>query len=166
MNRYPWETAIVVWAISLGIIAGGCGGGRRGDIPPTVPVAGVVTLDGRPVDGAMVVFVPVDHRYGAYALTDSRGRFELQSSPEVKGAVPGKFRVQVTKVVAAQGGGQFMVQEDVEHALAAGGTVASSPQGDAKNVLPEKYSKPDTSGIEVTVPKEGLKDYEIKLTSS
>lgn len=149
----------------LGLAVGGCTSRGGGDIPPTAPVSGVVLLDGRPVDGAMVVFVPLDHRYGAYAVTDSSGRFTLQSSPDVSGAVPGRFQVQVTKVVAERGAAQFLVQEDVEHALKAGGSVGPAQQGETKNVLPEKYANPKTSGIEVTVPREGISNLEIKLTS-
>ncbi|MCS7238896.1 MAG: DUF4198 domain-containing protein [Thermoguttaceae bacterium] len=150
-----------------GLLAAGCGERAGGDIPPTAPVSGVVLLDGKPVDGAMVVFAPVEGgRYGAYAMTDSNGRFELKASEDVKGAVPGKYRVQVTKLVAEGGGSKFLVQEDLEHALKAGGAPQPGQEGQTKNVLPEKYASPETSGIEVTVPKEGITNLEIKLSSS
>lgn len=157
-----WGFPVILLA---GLLSVGCGK-TAGDIPPTAPVSGVVLLDGKPVDGAMVVFAPVGGgRYGAYAITDSAGRFELKASEDVKGAVPGKYRVQVTKLVREGAGSQFLVQEDLEHALKAGGASRPGQEGQTKNVLPQKYANPETSGIEVTVPQGGLSNLEIKLTS-
>jgi hypothetical protein len=144
----------------------GCSGGSGGNIPRTAPVSGVVLLDGKPVDGAQVVFVPTGSPgYGAYATTDSQGRFQLKSSEDVSGAVPGKYLVQVTKLVTRRGGSSFLVKEDAEHALQAAGGSRAPEEGETVNVLPEKYASSKTSGIEVTVPKEGLTDLKIELSS-
>ena len=151
---------------SLIVVVGCSRRGGAGNIPKTAPVSGIVTLDGKPVDGASVVFVPAQSPgWGAYAITDSSGRFVLKSSEEVSGAVPGKYFVQVTKLVSGSGETQFLVKEDIEHALAAGGKT-SDGGSDVKNVLPEKYSNAKTSGIEVTVPETGLENLEIRLSSS
>ncbi|MBC7351982.1 MAG: carboxypeptidase regulatory-like domain-containing protein [Thermogutta sp.] len=159
--------AIMLWFVSGLVISQGCGSRTRGNIPQTAPVSGIVTLDGQPVDGATVVFVPTGTpAYGAYAVTDSKGRFVLKSSETVSGAVPGKYFVQVTKLVTDTTGKQYVVAEDAEHAaLASGDTTPTGTGGITRNVLPEKYANPKTSGIEVTVPPEGLQDFEIKLSS-
>ncbi|MGB9689601.1 carboxypeptidase-like regulatory domain-containing protein [Thermogutta sp.] len=148
-------------------VSEGCGSRNRGNIPQTAPVSGTVTLDGQPVDGATVVFVPTGTpAYGAYAVTDAKGHFTLKSSETVSGAVPGKYLVQVTKLVTDSTKKQFVVAEDVEHAaLASGGSGPSTEVTATRNVLPEKYANPKTSGIEVTVPSEGLQNLEIKLAS-
>ncbi|MGQ9506137.1 MAG: hypothetical protein ACUVQG_14815 [Thermogutta sp.] len=157
---------IVFGCFLVSILFLGCKTRNRGNIPQTAPVSGIVTLDGKPVDGANVVFVPTSTPgYGAYGIADSSGRFVLKSSEAVTGAVPGKYLVQVTKLVPDTGGRQSVVAEDAEHeAEAAGGSPAGSVAG-TKNVLPEKYANPKTSGIEVVVPSEGLQNLEIKLTS-
>lgn len=159
--------AVLLCSVSGLVVSQGCGSRSRGNIPQTAPVSGTVTLDGQPVDGATVVFVPTGTpAYGAYAVTDSKGHFSLKSSETVSGAVPGKYLVQVTKLVTDTSGKQFVVAEDVEHAaLASGGSAPSTGVSATRNVLPEKYANPKTSGIEVTVPAEGLQNLEIKLSS-
>lgn len=165
MSQKIWPAAIVVSVVVVLSITVGCQKRSRGNIPKAVPVSGIVLLDGQPVDGAMVVFVPTQSPgYGAYAMTDGSGRFQLKSSDDVMGAVPGDYLVQVTKLVVDTGKPQLVVQEDVEHAQAAGGGGASPEPGASKNVLPEKYSNPKTSGIQITVPAAGLDNVEIKLS--
>ena len=84
------------------MLLAGCGGiasdqwteGR----PKTTPAAGVVTLAGRPVEGASVSFVPTDRNgTAAFALTDSEGKFQLSTFGEHDGAVPGPYTVTITK---------------------------------------------------------------------
>lgn len=165
MSQKNWQTIAFFGLLVLVSLVLGCQRRSRGNIPQTAPVSGVVLLDGQPVEGAMVVFVPTQSPgFGAYAMTDSSGRFQLKSSEDVSGAVPGNYLVQVTKLVTSTGGAQFVVQEDVEHAQAAGGSVSQEATV-TKNVLPEKYSNAKTSGIEVTVPASGLDNVEIKLSS-
>jgi len=147
------------------ILLAGCKTRDRGNIPQTAPVSGTVTLDGKPVDGATVVFVPTGTpAYGAYAITDSSGRFTLKSSETVTGAVPGGYLVQVTKLVPDTSGSVVVTPEEAEHEAQAKGS-SSTAGGGTKNALPEKYANPKTSGIEVTVPAEGIQNLEIKLTS-
>ena len=73
----------------------GCGG-----VKP-IPVSGNVTLDGKPVDSCGVVFIPVTE--GPHAIqelacgqTDMHGQFTL-STRKISGAMPGEYRVTVTK---------------------------------------------------------------------
>jgi hypothetical protein len=74
----------------------GCG-------PKPVPAGGVVTLDGAPVDGAMVTFV-ADQGGATYTgLTDSAGAFTLSSGGE-PGAMPGRYKVLVTRTAPMAGG--------------------------------------------------------------
>lgn len=70
----------------------GCGGRYAFD---TVPVQGVVTLDGRPLAGALVVFRPVNGRPSS-GTTDITGKYELQYMPAKPGALPGEHQVSIT----------------------------------------------------------------------
>ncbi len=70
----------------------GCGS----KFPETFPVTGTVTLDGKPVSGAAVVFTPDEGRQ-ATGTTDDAGRFELSTFELGDGALPGKHRVTVAK---------------------------------------------------------------------
>ena len=68
-----------------------------------VPVSGRVTLDGRPLVGAHVVFQPiatggeVNPGCGSYGITDADGRFTLRIvDSEQPGAYLGEHRVEIT----------------------------------------------------------------------
>jgi hypothetical protein len=71
----------------------GCGGPGY----ELVPVAGKVTLNGKPVPEAHVSFEPRAVGPGCYGKTDAQGRFTLQSVlDDEPGAVPGTHVVRIT----------------------------------------------------------------------
>ena len=77
--------------------AAGCGGKYT-----PVPVSGVVTLDGKPVEGATVYFYAVgDEKEGrpAHGTTDKNGEFRLSTLGHEDGALPRNYKVVVTKYV-------------------------------------------------------------------
>jgi hypothetical protein len=69
----------------------GCGGKDR-----PVPVEGVVTLDGKPIAGAAVVFTPEGRGRTASAETREDGSFRLTTFKDGDGAIPGNYKVLVT----------------------------------------------------------------------
>lgn len=66
--------------------------------PPVGQVTGVVTVDGVPVEGVLVTFVPESNDQGSStdSYTDVEGRYELRYAKNVMGAAPGVNTVQVT----------------------------------------------------------------------
>jgi hypothetical protein len=132
--------------------------------PATVVADGVVTLDGKPVDGASIILSPIEpSQHAASALTDSNGRFSLAAFPNKPGAVPGNYKVRVAKTIeVAAEPIKVDLGEDAAHA-------ATDEPGESvtwKNVLPEKYSNPETSEIFVEVPADGVSDLKIELTTN
>ena len=87
--------------IAAALVVAGCG--PKG--PDVQFVEGVVTLDGKPLDGAAVAFVPVDKAgISAAGKTDADGRFRLnatQGKKYGKGTVVGEYVVTVTKTLLA-----------------------------------------------------------------
>lgn len=96
------------------ILAAGCGSEAKG--PATVPVAGVVTMDGGPADLATVSFMPIDGTPGggAAAATDAAGAYVLRSARQEEGVlgrrvvmtegVPaGRYKVWVSRRLHADG---------------------------------------------------------------
>lgn len=80
----------------------GCAGSSGPVLPKTVPVKGVVTLDGKPLTNAMIVFIPTGSTtgIGSSGYTDKDGKFELQTasgSVKTPGAPPGDYRVVANK---------------------------------------------------------------------
>jgi hypothetical protein len=110
-----------------------------------LPVQGVVTLNGQPVEKANVLFMPAAGQpQAATGITDAAGKFSLTTfigPKEFAGALPGEYKIVVTKSNTT-------------------GAVADSSglsiDGMAANIqvewiVPEKYSKPDDSGLTANV---------------
>jgi hypothetical protein len=83
----------VVVAAALAL---GCG--RSGKL---APVSGSVTLDGKPLAGALVSFQPVASQgtvagIGSYGTTDAAGKYSLRTTDtDSTGAVLGNHRVEI-----------------------------------------------------------------------
>ncbi|HID21246.1 MAG TPA: hypothetical protein EYP14_02450 [Planctomycetaceae bacterium] len=95
------------------------------DGPKTVPVSGVVTMDGKPLANAMVRFIPESGGRPSIGITDQQGRYELDYTETQKGAVLGKHRVEISTFGVG-------AQEDEEYGGAAPGAT--------KETVPAKYN--------------------------
>jgi hypothetical protein len=105
------------------LVLGGCDKG-----PKMVPVSGIVTLNGKPLVGAGILFQPVSTELSNPATgdTDSEGRYHLRVRDK-KGAFVGAYKVCISKVEWREGS-----PKPIWHS-------------------PEKYSKPDESGLTADV---------------
>jgi hypothetical protein len=83
-------------------LCGGCGGGTA-DAPELAEVRGVVKLEGKPLEGATVTFMPTEGRPSA-GLTNAAGEYELMYTMEEPGAKLGKHTVTITTERARSGG--------------------------------------------------------------
>ncbi|RCS54199.1 hypothetical protein DTL42_03350 [Bremerella cremea] len=131
----------------LGILAvGGLGCGSQGNV---APVAGTITLDGAPLEGAAVSFQPIAtdkdsmtvSGMGSYGRTDAQGHYELKMiETDGEGASVGTHRVQVS--VAEEKGGDALTTDKV----------------------PARYRGAD-SELTFDVPTEGTKTANFDLTT-
>jgi hypothetical protein len=84
---------------SMGVLAlislVGCGGNPAG-YPATAPVTGTVTLDGVPLEGASITFSPARGRSSS-GTTDAEGKYELNYTGAIQGAMLGTHRVMISK---------------------------------------------------------------------
>lgn len=144
----------IVWGLWIATVSGlvGCGSGA-GNLPRTVPAAGVVTLDGKPVEGAQVVLVPAGEAVtGAYGVTDARGRFSLRAFDQKEGAIPGDYLVQVSKTIEVRLKGPP-------------GSVDGGDPVRFEHGVPARYTNAQTSGLKVTIPDAGKQDIQLELKS-
>jgi hypothetical protein len=152
-------------------LVAGCGKGK------TVKVSGIVTLDDKPLEGALVQFVPLDEAKGlsASGRTGSDGTFRLTTRNPNDGAVPGEYRVLVTLDQerpapagggAAQGGG---IRGDQMGEMMRGfaGEQKANAGGQPKKkatAIPAMYGDPKKTPFQkVVVPAD--KDIELALRS-
>ncbi|EAQ82386.1 carboxypeptidase-like regulatory domain-containing protein [Blastopirellula marina] len=131
--------------ISLAVVAALMGCTGNANVLQTEYVEGVVTLDGVPVEGATVEFVPTVEEQGATAngYTDSSGIYHLtvlapgdgKEAEFASGTLPGEYQIAVRKAVT-------------------GPTPASSSRQVAAKktyLVPKKYDNPRNSGLTATV---------------
>ncbi len=126
-------------ALLAALLLIGCGGDDA-TTPPVpenlIPVSGQVTLDGKPLPGALVLFLPPsdqDPWREARGVTNDQGNYELIYFGEHKGTVPGEHQVQIT---------------------------ARDPNDIEKQIVPERYNA--KSSLRVTVkPESGVFDFSL-----
>jgi len=149
------------------LLLAGCGG--PGAVK-TVPVTGTVTLDGNPVEGATVSFAPqATEGRTAVGVTDSQGKFKLNTAGAGAGAMPGKYNVAISKTtggaVAAAPTSQEEGMQRAEEQMAGGGFLPKGPV-EVKDELPPIYKDPKTSGLTADVGASGTNDFAFPLKSS
>lgn len=105
MKVYPRSRALAALALALACVVGGCG---RSDRPQLGRVGGTVTLDGAPLVGALVVFIPDGPGRSALATTDSAGRYELTYLRDIPGANVGSHTVRITTATEDRGGREIL----------------------------------------------------------
>ena len=130
----------------------GCAGDERAHIEKAVPVSGVLSYQGKPLDQYQVTFIPSDGRRPATGITDAAGKFTMGTNKPGDGAPPGKCTVTVAWVgpQSDDTASQVPIEDPTQ-----------MPQPKVK--IPAKYSDPTTSGLTQEVPDGGVTDLKIDL---
>jgi hypothetical protein len=114
-------------------------------------VEGVVTLDGKPVEGATVSFSAADNKgSGAVGITDASGIYKLTALPDGAagaGAVTGDYLVTISKVTVSDP--NSVTSSDDPNYGKFSATKSEPPK--SVKVIPEKYENTATSGFKATV---------------
>ena len=118
-----------------------------------LPVTGTVTLDGKPIEGASLTFIPLtaDQGQGGVGSTDAAGKYEVTHFRTGKGLEPGEYRVAVSKLVMHDGS-----------PIPAG--TSSAADLNTKNAIPPQFSDPNSTTLKATVASGG-KPIDFALTS-
>ena len=120
--------------------------------PKLVVVSGKVTLDGQPLEGALVSMKPVNatSSFGrpSNAMTNSHGEFTPTSYGDVAGIPIGRYKVAVRKQ-------ELPANLNLE--------LPGSVPVLIKWLTPRFYSDPESSGLEVEVTARGMEPELIKL---
>ncbi|HUT95132.1 MAG TPA: carboxypeptidase regulatory-like domain-containing protein [Thermoguttaceae bacterium] len=146
----------LVTCASLLLVFAGCPGGGAKELPDLVPVGGTVMLDGEPLSGATVTFIPVGATRGraCTGLTDASGRYEIKADAGHKGAPVGEFQVTCAKWVM-EDGSDFHSAEGL-----------SPLEAGAQEKLPPKYSSETETELKATVPAGGSDSINFELSSA
>lgn len=138
----------------LGSLTLGCGG------PKPVKVSGVLTLNGEPVEGANVQFVPADDgKRPASGITDKTGKFELTCFESKDGALPGDYKVVITytpPVETEPGGKTEQVMKKVMEIQ------KKEARKKPKYSIPKEFASAMTTTLKQKVPTAGPVTIELK----
>jgi hypothetical protein len=135
--------------LMLALCLAGCGGSQK-----TTPVSGAVLLDGKPLAGASVQFVPQGTGRQATGETDQNGQFAMSTFQPRDGMVAGEYKVVISPPMGTADTAQYA---SVEEAMAA----AAKPKPAAKPAFPEKYARADQTPLTQKVPVEGTLKFEL-----
>lgn len=140
------------WVMTSVVVLAGCGGGLG-----PVPVAGTVTLDGEPVAGAKVTFIPAGPGIPATGTTDATGRYELRIGSGRTGVPLGRYGVTVSKLKVST-----ITEGEARRVTAAASAEVVETESTSnglvqviEHVIPRRYADPATSGLEVDVISAG-----------
>jgi hypothetical protein len=126
-------------------------------------VSGKVTLDGKPVDGATVVFTETANpSLMSTGVTDAQGEYSLTTfsggDKPIRGCPPGNYQVSITK--KEEDGpppadtSAMTIEERIHYDMSRSGRGMSEKKKFIYHV-PQKYELAQKSGLTVEVPSEG-----------
>lgn len=144
---------LVLLVCSIGALTG-CGSASAGSKAESLaPVKGCVTLDNKPLEGAMVLFSPQSSNMGdgAVGITDANGNYEATAGG-VTGAPLGSYKVIVSRLIDPTGKAVIATLETPPANL---GAIES---------MPPKYSDHTVTALKCTVGADGG-TFDFKLTS-
>ena len=131
-----------ICAALICLILAGCGGADR---PKLVSVRGKVTLNGQPLEGALIAMQldPPDPVYmrPAQAKSNAAGEFVPATYGDEEGIPPGKYKVAVVKQEFPEGYNTEMPELNTKP---------------VKYITPLMYSDVETSGLTVEVTSSGI----------
>ena len=132
----------------------GCSAASAAPEEELVAVSGVVTMDGKPLEGALVSFVPTGTNGSARrgsGITDSDGQFQMLNYLNQEGLPVGAYVVVVSQWVMPDGS---VPPADVPPATS--GAVQAIPPLWRDMARAGSHNK-------VTVPEDGRTDFEFKI---
>lgn len=141
-------------------VLSGCGDGG----PALVSVTGTAVQDGKPVEGAAVMFLPDGSSKDARPAEDTtgpEGKYKLLTRGRF-GAVPGKYHVTVTKAAPTAGGADAAFQDDPFMAGMSTDTGAKSKKKEASANAAVEFA----TDREITAEDPQVQDIDLKLKAA
>ncbi len=145
----------------------GCGSGLT-------DVTGTVTLDGKPVEGASLYFA-MESTPSIYAIgtTDADGTYSLSTfrggDRTFRGALPGDYLVTVVKKEdsgqSEEDVSKMTIEEQTNYRMSKAASGGKMRNKKFVYHIPQKYGLATTSGLKVTIPKDGSIVQDFPLTS-
>jgi hypothetical protein len=150
---------LIVAAVAV-FAAAGCGGDKK----KLAKVSGKVTLDGKALDGATIMFHPADGGRPATGLTGADGHFTLTTYSSGDGAQVGEHKVTIMKstaptiVAPSQPGDAQALTNAMKEYEAKRKELAKTKQ----TAIPESYGDLQKTPLKAVVPAEGEIEFALR----
>jgi len=172
MNKFTTHTALLSVIITGLLVFTGCSENNLG----AVKVTGTVTLDGEPISGVTVAFLPAGATgREAYGTTDAQGQFVLTipSAAAGSGAIPGTYNATFSKEHNPRGDEMWAYADELRDQgmnedQIPGEVARRFPGGlpDPIDLIPEKYKYSTSAAFPpVTVEKGKKNDFMFDLSA-
>jgi hypothetical protein len=117
----------------------------------------MVLLDGKPLAGATVQFVPQGKGRDATGETDKSGQFVMSTLKPRDGVLPGTYKVVISPPTGTADTTQYA---SAGEAMAAAGK--APVKKDSAPAFPQKYARPDQTPLTQEVPVKGKLRFELQ----
>ena len=144
--------------VACSLTLAGCGGNL-------VTVKGKVTLDGEPLSGATVSFVPAEgsDKLGTpVGLTDESGIFYLTTREQFDGAVPGEYRVCIKKYSMPERQSTSLETPHDRESANAYAKALQSRGGRVDYITPIDYADKNKTPFTVKIPSSEALEFDLK----
>ena len=150
-------------ALALCLCAAGCPDPGSGEKVDVYEAGGTVKLFGSPLADATVAFAPEGQQPTAIGTTDTKGNFQLTTYDFGDGAAAGRYRVVISKSVAAK---PSQPDAGAEHGDDYdGGITHAEMMADqsSENMIPGKYSARDQTPLTAEVTVDGENTFDLVI---
>ncbi|MGI6420071.1 MAG: hypothetical protein ACOX1P_30930 [Thermoguttaceae bacterium] len=166
-HRTQWQFCCLLTVVAGLVFCSLAGCNKPRTLAGTAPASGTVTYQGKPLEGATVMFRKQgqDLTSGGLATgtTDAQGNFSLQSrigpTDVVDGAIQGEYEVIISKFIPPGGMSEEEYKQKLaeeERIMAEKGAVPADKQAPPKvEMLPAEYSDSQKSTLKATIPAGG-----------
>jgi hypothetical protein len=164
------QAKVVATGAALLIAAAVIGCGDDSGLPRRYPVSGTITHNGKLLEQGNINFAPDGPGGRAAGGTIVDGKYSLTTQDPNDGAVPGKYKVSVVAKTTDTSKVDLKIKgatsEDAKKAISAvfPQKVAAKAAAKAKNLVPARYSSPESSGLtfEVKPQSNSGVDFDLK----
>jgi len=155
--------------VSIGCAAlAGCGRAQRWPAL-TEPATAVVRLDGKPLEGALVMLGPVGKGYASQGTTAADGKATLTTFRRGDGAVAGLYKVIVSSEEVRDNPELKLPDPAIDREAYNLARDQAAAAGKAfylrRQLLPERYVSFETSGFEAEIRRGSVNEVVLELSS-
>ena len=159
---------VLCFSIACAVLAG-CGRAQKWPAL-TEPTTAVVRLDGKPLEGALVMLGPVGKGYASQGTTAADGKATLTTFRRGDGAVAGRYRVIVSSEEVSDNPALKLPDPAIDREAYNRARDEAAQAGKQfylrRQLLPERYVSFDTSGLDAEIRQGSVNEVVLELSSA